>query len=431
MARGAAQFAAIHARHDQLRRMDRGEAVDIARETGIKKGANWVLAEGADGAHMARSLPLEKCLDDCLVVYGQNGEALRPEQGYPLRLVVPGWQGNVNIKWLRRLELGDQPWFTREETSKYTELMPDGKARGFTWLDLREIGDHLPLSRKAGERPGLYEIARSCLERPRPHQAVDVSFDGGVNWHSARLQEPVLPKALTRFTMPWRWDGQPALLQSRAVDETGLCSRPSRNCAQCAAPMRSITTIPSRPGRSNRMGACSMSSSVRPLPHFAGFSLCAGMTALAMVLLSSLTADAAGPGYFGYGKPATPARSPAGISTCAPDGVGLPAGKGTVNHGATCLRKPARPATARSARARAAIRTDGRRRHADRRPAGAERRQLLALCDHAVRLYQPRDAVSGAALAVRRRRLCHHRLCAEPQQLVPSTLSPIGTACPR
>ena len=105
----------------------------LLQEVGIKPTAKWVLAEGADGAHMARSLPLDKCLDDVLVVYAQNGEALRPEQGYPLRLVVPGWQGSVNIKWIRRLEVGDQPWYTREETSKYTELMANGKARGFTW----------------------------------------------------------------------------------------------------------------------------------------------------------------------------------------------------------------------------------------------------------------------------------------------------------
>ena len=100
----------------------------LLEEVGLKKEAKWALVEGADAAHMDRSLPIEKCLDDCLVVYGQNGEALRPEQGFPLRLIVPGWQGNVNIKWLRRIQIGDQPWFTREETSKYTELMKDGAA---------------------------------------------------------------------------------------------------------------------------------------------------------------------------------------------------------------------------------------------------------------------------------------------------------------
>lgn len=194
----------------------------LLQESGIKPTAKWILAEGADGAHMARSLPLDKCLDDVLVVYGQNGEALRPEQGYPLRLVVPGWQGNVNIKWLRRLELGDQPWFTREETSKYTELMPNGKARGFTWPIYAKSVIIFPCPEIPPKGPGYYEIRGLAWSGLGRVKQVDVSFDGGINWTRARLQEPVLPKALTRFTLDWRWDGRPALLQSRAVDETGF-----------------------------------------------------------------------------------------------------------------------------------------------------------------------------------------------------------------
>ncbi len=190
-------------------------------EVGIKKNARWVLAEGADGAHMDRSLPLEKCLDDCLVVYGQNGEALRPEQGFPLRLIVPGWQGNVNVKWLRRLEIGDQPWFTREETAQYTELMPDGKARAFTWLIYAKSVITFPCPEMPVKGAGVYEIRGFAWSGRGRITHVDVSFDGGINWTRARLQEPVLPKALTRFTAEWRWDGKPALLQSRAVDETG------------------------------------------------------------------------------------------------------------------------------------------------------------------------------------------------------------------
>ncbi len=190
-------------------------------EVGLKKEAKWVMAEGADAARMNRSLPLDKCLDDCLVVYSQNGEALRPEQGYPLRLLVPGWQGNISIKWLRRLKVGDEPWFSREETSKYTELMPDGKARGFTWVNEAKSVITFPCPEKPATTTGLYEIRGLAWSGRGKIKAVDVSFDGGVNWHSAQLQDPILSKALTRFTIPWRWDGGPALLESRAVDETG------------------------------------------------------------------------------------------------------------------------------------------------------------------------------------------------------------------
>ena len=194
----------------------------LLAETGIKPGANWVLAEGADGAHMDRSLPLAKILDDCMVVYGQNGEALRPEQGFPMRLLVPGWQGNVNIKWLRRLELGTQPWFTREETAQYTELMPDGTARAFAWAIFAKSVVTYPCPEKPVPGPGLHEIRGLAWSGNGRIARVDVSCDGGVTWTEARLHGPVLPKALTRFTSAWRWDGKPALVQSRAVDETGF-----------------------------------------------------------------------------------------------------------------------------------------------------------------------------------------------------------------
>ena len=194
----------------------------LLAEAGLKKEAKWALVEGADAAHLARSLPVEKLLDDCIVAYGQNGEALRPEQGFPLRLIVPGWQGNVHIKWLRRIQIGDQPWFTREETSKYTELMADGSVRGFTWLIYAKSVITFPCPEKPAKGPGIYEIRGLAWSGKGKIKAVDISTDGGMNWQRARLEEPVLSKALTRFTHEWRWDGKPALLQSRAVDETGF-----------------------------------------------------------------------------------------------------------------------------------------------------------------------------------------------------------------
>jgi sulfane dehydrogenase subunit SoxC len=194
----------------------------LLQKVGLKKDAKWVLVEGADGAHMTRSLPIEKCLDDCLVVYAQNGEALRPEQGYPLRLVVPGWEGNVSVKWLRRIKVGDKPWYTREETSKYTDLMPNGKSRGFTWLIDAKSVITFPCPEKPLSGPGLYEIRGLAWTGNGKVREVHVSTDGGVNWQKAELKEPVLSKALTRFVFPWRWDGKPALLESRVIDETGF-----------------------------------------------------------------------------------------------------------------------------------------------------------------------------------------------------------------
>ena len=194
----------------------------LLEEVGLKKNAKWALVEGADGAHMTRSLPLNKCLDDCLIVYGQNGEALRPEQGYPLRLIVPGWEGNVSIKWLRRVKIGDKPWYTREETSKYTDLMPDGKSRGFTWLiDARSVVTFPCPEKPLRHGPGSYEIRGLAWTGNGKVREVHVSTDGGANWQKAQLHEPILSKALTRFSIPWHWDGKPALVESRVIDETG------------------------------------------------------------------------------------------------------------------------------------------------------------------------------------------------------------------
>jgi sulfane dehydrogenase subunit SoxC len=191
-------------------------------EVGVKPAAKWVLAEGADAAAMTRSVPIDKALDDAMIVYGQSGERLRPEQGYPLRLLLPGFEGNMNVKWLRRLKIGDQPWETHEETSKYTDLMPDGIARQFTFvMEAKSVITRPSGGQRLTGGAGFYEICGLAWSGHGRIRKVDVSTDGGAHWVAAQLQEPVLPKALVRFRAPWRWDGGPALLQSRAVDETG------------------------------------------------------------------------------------------------------------------------------------------------------------------------------------------------------------------
>jgi len=192
----------------------------ILREVGVNSGAKWLLAEGADGAAMTRSIPLEKAMKDCLLAYGQNGEAIRPEQGYPLRLVVPGFEGNMNIKWLRRLQVADAPFMTREETSKYTDLLPSGKAREFTFeMEAKSVitapSGGMRLERGFQEVTGLAWSGRGAIRR------VEVSVDGGRSWRQASLEQPVLALCHTRFRLPWQWDGGEAILQSRCVDETG------------------------------------------------------------------------------------------------------------------------------------------------------------------------------------------------------------------
>lgn len=193
----------------------------ILEEVGIKPEGKWVLAEGADGAAMSRSIPMEKALDDSILVYAQNGEALRPEQGYPLRLLNPGWEGNTSIKWLRRLEIGDKPWYHREETSKYTDLMPDGRAREFTWVQECNSVITSPCPENPWKKHGWYEIEGLAWSGKGKIKAVDVSLDGGVTWRTTQLKGLVLDKALTRFSLMFKWEGQPLLLQSRAMDSTG------------------------------------------------------------------------------------------------------------------------------------------------------------------------------------------------------------------
>ena len=194
----------------------------LLKQTGLKAGAAWVLAEGADAAVMTRSVPIDKCLSDALIVFAQNGEAIRPEQGYPMRLFLPGWEGNISIKWLRRLEVSDQPYYTREETSKYTDLITTtGKARIFTFtMDAKSVIT-FPSGAMKLPGPGFYEVTGLAWSGRGKIARVEVSTDGGKTWYLAALQDPVLPICQTRFRFPWVWDGAAAVLQSRATDETG------------------------------------------------------------------------------------------------------------------------------------------------------------------------------------------------------------------
>src|SRR6266480_118149 len=193
----------------------------LFREVGVKAGATWFLAEGDDAALMARSIPIEKAWDDGMVAYGQNGEALRPEQGYPARLVLPGWEGNANVKWIRRIEISDRPFMTREETSKYTDPLGDGTARMFSFvMDTKSIITFPAYPVILHDR-GWREISGIAWSGRGRITRVDVSTDGGKQWEPAELQQPVLPKCHTRFRYVWKWDGRETTLLSRAVDETG------------------------------------------------------------------------------------------------------------------------------------------------------------------------------------------------------------------
>jgi sulfane dehydrogenase subunit SoxC len=193
----------------------------IAREVGLKEGGAWILAEGSDAAVMTRSIPLEKMLKDAILAYGQNGEAIRPEQGYPLRLILPGYEGNTHIKWLRRLELSDKPFMTREETSKYTDLLANGKARQFTFEMEAKSVITFPSGEMTLPGAGFYSISGLAWSGRGRVQSVDVSTDAGKTWYPARLESVPEPICTIRFSFPWNWDGKPAVLQSRCTDDTG------------------------------------------------------------------------------------------------------------------------------------------------------------------------------------------------------------------
>jgi sulfane dehydrogenase subunit SoxC len=192
----------------------------LLRDVGVKRSASWILAEGGDASKLSRSIPIAKAMDDAILAYAFNGEALRPAHGYPVRLFLPGYEANTCIKWLRRIKLVDQPNMSRDETAKYTDPLPGGKARQFSLvMDAKSIITRpaypARIARGWLEISGLAWSGRGKIAR------VDVSTDGGKTWTVAELQEPVLSKAHTRFRLPWEWNGKPTTLMSRAIDETG------------------------------------------------------------------------------------------------------------------------------------------------------------------------------------------------------------------
>jgi sulfane dehydrogenase subunit SoxC len=200
----------------------------LLAEAGADRGAEWLLAEGADAAAMSRSVPMGKAMDDALLVLYQNGERLRPENGYPVRLLLPGYEGNMSVKWLRRIKVTAAPTMTRDETSKYTDLLASGESLMFTYpMEVKSVIT-APSPGLTLTGPGLYEISGLAWSGSGKIRKVEVSADGGRTWGEAALAEPVLSKAMTRFRMAWRWNGGPAVLKSRAIDEGGAI-QPTRD----------------------------------------------------------------------------------------------------------------------------------------------------------------------------------------------------------
>jgi sulfane dehydrogenase subunit SoxC len=193
----------------------------LLEETGIDPKATWFLAEGADSLALTRSVPIKKGLDDAMIALYQNGERLMPGNGYPMRLLLPGYEGNMNVKFLRRIKLVDQPAMTYYEARNYSPVLPDGKAYKFYFVNEVKSFITQPSFGQSLKEPGYYQISGIAYSGTGRIAKVMVSADGGKSWGEAALQGPVHPKAYTRFRMPWRWDGQPVVLQSRAWDEAG------------------------------------------------------------------------------------------------------------------------------------------------------------------------------------------------------------------
>ena len=193
----------------------------LLEEAGVDPAARWILAEGADSAAMSRSIPMAKAMDDAMLALFQNGERLRPENGYPLRLFLPGWEGNMSVKWLRRLKLVAAPIMTKDETSRYTDLQADGKSLMFTFpMEVKSLITR-PSHGMTLKGPGLYQISGIAWSGNGTIKKVEITTDGGKTWTEAPLSAPVLPRALTRFRVPWRWDGGATVLKARAIDDAG------------------------------------------------------------------------------------------------------------------------------------------------------------------------------------------------------------------
>ena len=190
-------------------------------EAGLKPGARWVVASGADAAMMSRSVPLDKIMDDAIVALYQNGERIRPSNGYPMRLFLPGWEGNMSVKWLHALKVTDQPAMTKDETSKYSDLRDDGVAELFSFpMGVKSVITSPSPGLDLGPQ-GIYQVSGIAWSGSGRIRRVEVSADGGATWADAALDDTVLPKCLTRFRIPWQWQGGAATLVSRATDDTG------------------------------------------------------------------------------------------------------------------------------------------------------------------------------------------------------------------
>lgn len=198
-------------------------------EAGLKQNARWVIAEGADGASLNVSIPIDKLYDDAFIALYQNGEKLRPENGYPMRLILPGWEGITQVKWLRQLKVVEKPAQTRDETAQYTELMPDGKSEQFSFvMKPKSIITNPSVGMQLPEKNAIYQINGLAWSGHGKVEKVEVSDNAGETWTQAKLHAPVMSKAFTRFTLPWRWQGDVATLQSRVTDEFGH-TQPSRD----------------------------------------------------------------------------------------------------------------------------------------------------------------------------------------------------------